>query len=180
MRVIAGEAGGRKLKSGQGIKARPTTDMVKEALFNALGERVIDAVFLDLYAGFGGIGIEALSRGAARAVFVEQDLKHLAIIKENLALTKLGEGSQVIRGDVLKVLPTLTEGFDIIYVDPPYESGLYESTLERLMERPLLHPNGVLILEHSKVSVPKIPETFELLRAKTYGETGLTILGLKG
>lgn len=180
MRVIAGEAGGRKLKSGQGTKARPTTDMVKEALFNTLANRVVDAIWLDLFAGFGGIGIEALSRGAKKVVFVEQDPKHLAIIKENLALTQLQERAQLVRGDVLKIVPTLSDVYDVIYIDPPYESGLYEPTLELVLAKSLLHPNGVLILEHNKALTPQIPETFEVLRAKTYGETGLTILGLKG
>lgn len=180
MRVIAGEAGGRKLKSGQGTKARPTTDMVKEALFNTLGNRVIDATCLDLFAGFGGVGIEALSRGATKVVFVEQDPKHVAMIKENLVLTKLNERAQVVRGDVIKVLATLHGSFDVIYIDPPYESGLYESTMELVLGKSLLHSNGVLILEHNKALIPQIPEAFEILRSKTYGETGLTILGLKG
>lgn len=180
MRVIAGEARGRKLKSGKGTKARPTTDMVKEALFNNLGARVPDSNFLDLFAGFGGIGIEALSRGATKAVFVEEDSKHVAIIKENLEMTKLDEWATVLKGDVIKVLQTLNEKFDIIFVDPPYESGLYEKTLEMVQARSLLHPDGVLILEHNTGLPPVIPDYFEVIKTKTYGETVLTIIGLKG
>lgn len=180
MRVIAGEAGGRKLKSGKGTKARPTTDMVKEALFNNLGNRVIDANFLDLYAGFGGIGIEALSRGATRAVFVEQDPKHLAIIKENLTLTGFMEQAEVLRGDVVKVLTTLCGTFDLVFVDPPYESGLYEETLNLIYAKSLLHPDGIIICEHNSGLPPIIPDCFESIKQKKYGETGLTLLVLKG
>lgn len=176
MRVIAGEARGRNLKSGKGTKARPTTDMVKGAIFNTLADRIIDARFLDLFAGFGGIGIEALSRGAERVVFVEQDPKHLAIIKENLALTRLADRAEVLRGDVVKVLAALTGEFDVIFVDPPYEAGLYEKTLEQIQMKSLLHPDGVLVVEHHSELPPQFPDYFEPIKSKSYGETTLTYL----
>ena len=179
MRVIAGEAGGRNLKSGKGTKARPTTDLVKGAIFNTLADRVLDAKFLDLFAGFGGVGIEALSRGAERVIFVEQDPKHLVIIKENLALTRLAERAEVLRGDALKVLPSLKQQFDLIFVDPPYEAGLYEKVLESILTNSLLAENGVLILEHHTELPPQISEEYEVIKSKTYGETTLIYLWLK-
>ncbi|AZR72869.1 16S rRNA (guanine(966)-N(2))-methyltransferase RsmD [Anoxybacter fermentans] len=179
MRVIAGEARGRKLKSGKGLKARPTTDRVKEALFSILGNYVIDANFLDLFAGFGGIGIEAISRGAKKAVFIELNPKHLKIIKENLTLTRFNDRAEVICGDVLKVLPKLNNSFDIIYLDPPYEAGLYEKTLKIIYEKNLIQKDGIIVCEHNTELPPKLPDHFKLLKYKSYGNIGLTFIGVK-
>lgn len=178
MRVIAGLARGRKLKSGKGDKARPTTDRVKESLFNILLNLTVNADILDLFAGFGGIGIEAISRGANSVVFVEQDSKHVKIIMENLELTGLSESAQVVRGDVLKAIPRLDQKFDIIYLDPPYTAGLYEQTLNLLLEHNLLKRKGIIICEHSANQHIQYTKDFELLKYKSYGETGLTFLAV--
>ncbi len=179
MRVIAGDARGRKLKSGKGLKARPTSDRVKEALFNIISEYVIDADFLDLFAGFGGIGIEALSRSAKQVVFVEQDSKHVQIIKENINLVNFEDKAKVIRGDVLKILAAIDQNFDIIYLDPPYQAGLYEGVLSLILEQDLIKKNGIIICEHDTNLPPQIPDSLEVLKCKSYGSISLTFIGIK-
>lgn len=177
MRVIAGIAKGRKLKSGKGLKARPTSDRIKESLFNMISPSLPGAVFLDLFSGFGGIGIEAISRGAQKVFFVEQDRKHLKIITENLHLTKFEDYAQVISGDVLHVLPKLRLCFDIIYLDPPYmETSLYEKTIEIIDQYRLLKQTGIIICEHDQELPGKIFSLFSVIQEKRYGDIRLTFL----
>ncbi|MDO5702981.1 MAG: 16S rRNA (guanine(966)-N(2))-methyltransferase RsmD, partial [Lachnospiraceae bacterium] len=126
MRVIAGSARSMPLRTIKGMDVRPTTDRTKETLFNILQTRVPDCRFLDLFAGSGSIGIEALSRGAGHAVFVEKDRRVRKLIEENLVFTKLMDRARVIGGDVSAVLPQLEGGepFDIIFMDPPFLKDL--------------------------------------------------------
>ena len=134
MRVIAGKARRLNLKTIPGTDTRPTTDRIKETLFNILQPELPDCRFLDLFSGSGGIGIEALSRGAEYAVFVEKNPKAAACIKENLAFTKLAEGGKLLNMDVLQALRSL-EGkgaFDIIFMDPPYNQELERQVLADL------------------------------------------------
>ena len=180
MRVIAGEAGGRRLKSGKGREARPTGDRVKEALYNILGNYVFEANILDLYAGFGGIGIEAISRGAKKAIFVEKNRRHTKIIEENLDLTRYNDKARVIKGDVLKTLPHLSDQFDIIFLDPPYaELELYQTTLDLILEHNLIKEDGIVVFEADSKKSPEIPQGYEVLKEKNYGDTSLTFLGVK-
>lgn len=136
MRVIAGKAKGRKLYSVRGPGTRPITDRAKSALFSILGADVLDSVFLDLFAGTGQVGIEALSRGARRAVFVE--LGHAAIrtIYANLRLTGLEDAAEVVRGDVFQYLAREPIGFDYIYIAPPQYRELWIQTLTQIDARP--------------------------------------------
>lgn len=137
MRVITGKAKGHSLKSVPGDITRPITDRAKCALFSIIGNRVIGSRFLDLFAGTGQVGIEALSRGAVEAVFVERARMALRTIRDNLAHTKLEEGAQVIRGDVFDFLHQEDRGpFDYIYVAPPQYEELWVKTLRMLDERP--------------------------------------------
>ena len=136
MRVIAGKARRLNLKTIPGIDTRPTTDRIKETLFNILQPELLECRFLDLFSGSGGIGIEALSRGASYAVFVEKNPKAAACIRENLAFTKLAEDGKLLNMDVLQALRSL-EGkgvFDIIFMDPPYNNELERQVLEYLKE----------------------------------------------
>jgi len=135
MRVIAGKAKGRKLKSVPGGGTRPITDRAKAALFNILGEDVIGSRFLDLFAGTGQVGIEALSRGAAEAVFVERGAAALRTIRENLAHTGLAEQARVVRADVFEYLRREPEPFDYVYIAPPQYRGLWAATLRMLDSR---------------------------------------------
>src|SRR5882762_2275106 len=175
MRVIAGSAGGIHLTVPQrGV--RPTMDRVKAAIFSSLADQVIDAPILDLFAGSGGLGIEALSRGAASVLFVEEDRESIAAIEKNLAKTKLR--GRVRQQDVFEFLrrSSFAEKFRIIFADPPYEktkSG--ERFTEKLLADKrlpqLLEPDGVFVLE--KQPGEKLPETasWTAVRARTYGAT---------
>ena len=152
MRVIAGSARRTQLKTLEGMDTRPTTDRIKETLFNMIAPYLYDSIFLDLFAGSGGIGIEALSRGAMEAVFVEQNPKAAEIIRENLKATKLEEQALVMNCDALSALKRL-EGkyrFDYIFMDPPYNHELEKSVLTYLAESSLLAEEGIIIVEASK------------------------------
>ena len=149
MRVIAGSARRLLLKTVEGMETRPTTDRIKETLFNMLQNDLYGARFLDLFAGSGAIGIEALSRGAKEAVFVEKNPKAAACIKENLAFTKLAEGGKLLNMDVLQALHSL-EGkgaFDIIFMDPPYNKELERQVLEYLQDSTVADENTLIIVE---------------------------------
>ncbi len=149
MRVIAGSARSLQLKAPAGMRTRPTTDKIRETLFNILQPDLYDSLFLDLFAGSGSIGIEALSRGARRAVFVEKNPEAVSCIKENLAHTHLAERAEVLACDVRKALSGL-EGkirFDIIFMDPPYHDGAEKRVLEYLSGSSLLQDGGVIIIE---------------------------------
>ena len=147
MRVIAGKARSLPLKTLPTKDVRPTTDKTKETLFNILMPLLPGCSFLDLFAGSGGIGIEALSRGAKKAVFVEQDAKACAVIKDNLHFTKLDRDAELIRGDVLRALPSLAAKgpFDIIFMDPPFDHELEKEVLMRLADFPLLKEDGTIV-----------------------------------
>lgn len=132
MRVIAGKAKGRKLQAVPGPGTRPMTDRAKSALFSILGDDVVDASLLDLFAGTGQVGIEALSRGAARAVFVELGHSALRVIHSNLALTGLAAQAEVVRDDVFHYLAAPPRPFDYIYIAPPQYRGLWIQTLQVL------------------------------------------------
>jgi 16S rRNA (guanine966-N2)-methyltransferase len=180
MRVIAGSAGGIQLTVPRhGV--RPTMDRVKAAIFSSLADQVIGAPILDLFAGSGGLGIEALSRGAASVLFVEEDRQSIAAIEKNLAKTKLS--GRVRQQDVFEFLrhSSLAEKFRIIFADPPYEkTKAGERFTERLLANAalaqLLEPGGVFVLE--KRPAERVPDTelWNVIRAKTYGATEVLFL----
>lgn len=151
MRVIAGTAKRLQLKTVEGMETRPTTDRIKETLFNMISEYLADSNFLDLFSGSGAIGIEALSRGAACAVFVEQGKKAMECIRENLKFTKLNDKAELYEMDVLNALSRL-EGrkqFDYIFMDPPYNQLHEKRVLEYLSNSTLLSADGIIIVEAS-------------------------------
>ena len=172
MRVIAGKARHLALKTVPGMETRPTTDRIKETLFNILQQSVPDCIFLDLFSGSGGIGIEALSRGAQAAVFVEKNPKACACIRENLAFTKLKEHGTLLNMDVLSALRSLEgrQRFDLIFMDPPYRQGLERMVLEYLQGSRILDDQTVVIIEADlETDFSYVEELgFELLRAKEY------------
>ncbi|MCD8120170.1 MAG: 16S rRNA (guanine(966)-N(2))-methyltransferase RsmD [Lachnospiraceae bacterium] len=150
MRVIAGSAKRTQLITPKGMETRPTTDRIKETLFNILSPCLWEARFLDLFAGSGGIGIEALSRGAAEAVFVDQNRESVSCIRENLRRTHLEDRAQVLGTSVNRAVSGLSaEGhsFDLIFMDPPYRKGLEIASLKLLRDTCLLHGDTLLILE---------------------------------
>lgn len=177
MRVIAGVAKGRRLRVPKRKGVRPTSEYLREALFDILGSSVHGVRFLDLYAGSGAVGIEALSRGAAEVVFLEQDPACLQVLRANVAMTGLQE-RRVVAGDVLRALPRLVrqrEHFDIIFVDPPYETDLAMRTLDALASGDLLRPRGVVIVEHfAKDPLPQDIGMLGRVREKAHGQTVLS------
>lgn len=153
MRVIAGSARRLLLKTVEGLDTRPTTDRIKETLFNVLQNDVPGCMFLDLFSGSGAIGIEALSRGASLAVLIEKNPKAAACIRENLEHTRLADRALVMERDVLEGLRRL-EGrnyrFDIIFMDPPYGKGLEKQVLSYLAGSPMVTPDTLVIVEAAK------------------------------
>jgi 16S rRNA (guanine966-N2)-methyltransferase len=174
LRVIAGAAKGRKLKMPPGEGTRPVMDRVKEAVFNILGEDVIEATFLDLFAGSGSVGIEALSRGAARATFVENNAVAVRTIQANLTTTGLMPQARVVRSDVFIYLHNdPREGFDCIYIAPPQYHSLWAKTLQALDERPgWVNPDGTAIVQIDPHEFSELPlQHFALADRRKYGNT---------
>ncbi len=173
MRVIAGTARSLPLKTVPGNKTRPTTDRIKETLFNMIAPRIPDCRFLDLFAGSGGIGIEALSRGASSAVFVEQDRAALQIIRQNLHFTHMEDRAKVIPSEVVRaVLSMETEDvFDVIFMDPPYDHELERKVLEALGGSSLIDEHTLIIIEASgNTDFSYLQELgYEMQRDKRYG-----------
>jgi len=183
MRVIAGSAGGRRLAAPKGNRVRPTADRVKEALFSMLLSRLgsLDGIdVLDLFAGTGNLGIEALSRGAGTAVFVDSHRQSQDIIRANLALTGLSARSSLLPVDALTALKRLSREqrlFDIIFMDPPYhELDLIQEVLGELSRSRLISEQGIVILESNGKMVPALPENLTLLETRLYGDTAIHIL----
>ncbi len=172
MRVIAGSAKRLQLKTIEGMDTRPTTDRIKETLFNMISGYIADSNFLDLFSGSGAIGIEALSRGAAHAVFVEQSKKAMKCIKENLHYTKLFDRADLYEADVINALNRLEnkETFDYIFIDPPYDQLLEKKVLEYLSTSSLLSEDGIIIVEASlETNFSYVDELgFVLLKEKEY------------
>ena len=147
MRVVAGKARGTVLKTPDGMQTRPTADRVKEAMFSVIQFDIPGAKVLDLFGGTGQLGIEALSRGAASAVFVDQSDRACRLIKENLAKTKLDTVSKIIKNDYANYLQTTRETFDIILLDPPYAEIFLENCLKLITEIDILHSGGIIVCE---------------------------------
>ena len=180
MRVIGGSAGGRRLKVPRGVHVRPTADRVKESLFNVLGQTGEGLRVLDLFAGSGALGIEALSRGASEAVFVERDFRCIPVIRQNLKSCGLEERANVIRAEVLRFLSRrrADQEFQIIFADPPYERGLARACLERVEVKGWLTPTGRMAVEHSRrEEIPKRLNRMLLLDFRAYGDTRISIYG---
>ena len=179
MRVIAGIFRSRQLKGKPPEGTRPTSDKLRETVFNVLGPGVQDATFLDGFAGMGGIGIEALSRGASRVYFVDRSRKACAIIRENLQSLQVTEGVRVLEATMDRSLDLFErEGvvFDIVFLDPPYErEALYTDSLLDFGKRPLLAENGLLIMEHSRrVVLPEVAGKLRKYRQLTQGDSTLS------
>ena len=173
MRVISGAAKGRNLKPVPDETTRPITDRVKEALFNILGADIVDAQVLDLFGGTGGVGIEALSRGAARSVFVEKNRKALETIKDNLATTHLSDHAEVVRGDAFTYLAGPPWPFHYIYVAPPQYQRLWIQALQAIDAQPdWLADDGEIIVQIHPKEYEAVPLThFEPLDERKYGST---------
>ncbi|MGB9742978.1 MAG: 16S rRNA (guanine(966)-N(2))-methyltransferase RsmD [candidate division WOR-3 bacterium] len=168
MRICAGALKGRRLvypKTG----IRPTKDITRQAIFNVLGIAVRGARVCDLFAGGGALGIEALSRGAVAAVFVEKSILVIRCLKENLAGLK---NVRIIKGDVFRVVPKLAgASFDIVFADPPYHQGLASRTVAAVARYQLVKPEGWLVVEHSRTDRLPVPEHWQSVKTRVYGES---------
>lgn len=176
MRVITGSARGRRLNELKGYDTRPTTDKVKEGIFSAIQFEVEGARVLDLFAGTGQLGIEALSRGAASAVFVDQRTDAVKLIRENLALTKLAEGAQVVCGESMAYLNGLRQSFDLILLDPPYEGDLLERAIAHIARFDILARDGIMIAESPvDKTLPVLAAPYRVAREYRYGKIKVTL-----
>lgn len=179
MRVIAGSAKGRKLVTRDSMETRPTTDRLKESLFAMIQFEVPGARFLDLFAGSGGIGIEALSRGAASAVFVEGSPVAAGCVRKNIQTAGFADRAELLRVDVfqaIRLLKERKERFDILFMDPPYEKGYEQRVLDALMQNDILSPEGLIVVESSSQTPIVPPERLEVEKIKEYKVTKFTFL----
>ena len=179
MRISAGEQRGRRLRSAKGRITRPTSDLLRQALFNVLKDRILEARLLDLYAGTGSVGLEALSRGGARVTFVERDRRAVEALRGNLASLGLTSRARIVVGDVLLSLKRFRaagETFDCIFLDPPYTGVLAARSIEVLADGALLGDNGILVVQAFHKSA--LPEKAGVLRRawhRRYGESSLAL-----
>lgn len=181
MRVVGGSDRGRRLRAPRGRRTRPTADRMRVALFDILGPAVAGMRVLDLFAGTGAVGIEALSRGATRAVFVERDRDALRALRANLATLRLGrEQARVVAGDAVAVLPVLEASeapFDLIFLDPPYAGELAARALAALARSALVHPGTRVVVQHSGRTPLPVPAGLRAAREpRRFGDTALTFL----
>ena len=183
MRVVAGEYGGRRLKAVPGMKTRPTTDKVKEAMFNIIGPYLEGGQVLDLFAGSGGLSIEAVSRGADHATLVDLQYQAIKTIHENLSVTKEEDKFTVLKGDAYKMLNKLAkqeQGFDYVFLDPPYKKQQILELMEQLKKLGLLNTDALIICETDQVAdLPEELADFELIKKADYGITELTFYRYK-
>ncbi|MBM7615836.1 16S rRNA (guanine(966)-N(2))-methyltransferase RsmD [Alkaliphilus hydrothermalis] len=184
MRVISGKARGHRLKPPQGMDVRPTSDRVKESIFNIIQNYIIDSTVVDLFAGTGNLGIESLSRGAQRAYFVDQSRKSVETIKYNLEKTRLISSAEIISSDIssgIKRIAHKKVQADLIFMDPPYGKGLINSTLSLIVSTNLLKPSGLIVVEHDKNDEEILVDTEELtcIRKNNYGNTSISFYQLR-
>ena len=176
MRVITGTARGRRLKELKGTETRPTSDQVKESLFNILQFDVEGRRVLDLFGGTGQLGIEALSRGAVHATFVDSRREAVSLIRDNLALCDMKDRSTCVTGDALSYLSSLRERFDLIFLDPPYDGDLLEKAISHIARFDILAPYGIMVAESRfDKLLPALSAPYALCRDYRYGRIKLTV-----
>jgi len=179
MRVIAGIAKGRSLKSITGDNTRPTTDKVKEALFSILTPYLNEGLVLDLFAGTGGLGIEALSRGMSKAIFIDHNKNSIEAVVHNINHCNFADRAEVYRNDAqraLKVLKKREIRFDLIFIDPPYKQESYVKLIDYLGEHRMVNDKGVIVAEHdARLELPNSISSFFKIKHAVYGTIGLTI-----
>ena len=176
LRVVAGDFGGRPLKTLEGKTTRPTTDKVKGAIFNMIGPFFDGGRVLDLFSGSGSLAIEAISRGMSSAVLVEKDRRAQAVIQENIKMTKSEEQFQLLKMDAARALTQLTGQFDLVLLDPPYAKEQIVANITQLEEQGLLSEEVMLVCETDKgVDLPEEVSNFGIWKQKTYGISKVTV-----
>lgn len=184
MRIVAGEYGGRRLKAVPGMKTRPTTDKVKESMFNIIGPYFDGGMSLDLFAGSGGLSIEAVSRGIEHAVLIDRQYQAIKTINENVAITKHPEKFTVKKGDSNKVIKALSKQglkFNLVFFDPPYKEQKIVEMMQELVELELLENEALIVCETDQVAgLPEDFEDYQFLKSSDYGITHLTFYRYHG
>jgi 16S rRNA (guanine966-N2)-methyltransferase len=196
LRIIAGEHKGRRLAPIRGLSIRPTADRIRESVFSILGADVENAVVLDLFAGTGALGLEALSRGAATAYFIDNDSRALSVVKKSIGMMNLGKRAQTIQWDIARNLDCIRRGgpsrpcrfsgdsggsggsgFDLVFIDPPYNRNLIGKTLAHLNQGDILSLDATIILEHSRTElIPDDGSGYPVVDQRTYGRTCISFL----
>lgn len=179
MRVVAGDRKGMPLKAVAGNTTRPTTDKVKESIFNIIGPFFDGGIAVDLFAGSGGLGIETLSRGAAHALFIEKDSGAYATLRENIKKCRYEDVTEVFRTDAMRAVKALLKrdiSIDYLFVDPPYHKKEYYDLVETLVEGGKLSENAIILCEHSReVDLPENYGVYKRIRKELYGSTIISI-----
>ena len=179
LRVISGSARSLKLDSLPGLSTRPTLDKVKQAIFNMLFDKTYDAAVIDLFAGSGAMGIESLSRGARHCTFVDVEKNAIDIINKNITKAKFNSQSTVIKNDFVSFLNSCRQKFDIVFLDPPYESDFIVNALNLFKQKDLLNEQAVVIAESSRENVPCFSDDYDIIRQKFYGTVCVSLLEAK-
>lgn len=175
MRVITGSARGKKLKSPDGMNTRPTTDRVKESVFNIIQSYLPAEKVLDLFAGSGAMGIEALSRGSRYAVFADTDSAAINVIKQNLEGCRFSEKAQVLKLDAEEYLSRCQEKFDIIFLDPPYNCGYLNKVIKKLLSLDILTENGIIVAESEFGGESVELDSVDCIKTAKYGKTVVSV-----
>jgi len=179
VRIIGGKFKRRPLKNPHGKDIRPTTDKQREALYNIISDKIIDARVLDLFAGTGAMGIEALSRGASFVVFIDNAKKSLRLIQENIKNFKVESYSQVIKWNISKNLSCLKDQlFDLVFLDPPYHHTYIQTTLSHLQKAQCLNEETIIVAEHDIKDKIIIPDGLKLYDFRKYGRSQFSFFGL--
>jgi len=180
MRIISGRLRGRKLHTFSGSQIRPTSDRMREAIFNILSKRLQDAVVLDLFAGTGALGIEALSRGAHSVLFVDKDSRSIQLIKKNIETCDILEETRIVRWNIVDSLNCLNASrsfFTLVFMDPPYNRGMIQPTLNHLHDSGILQPSACIVIEHSGHEIlPRDMTPFQLEDQRKYGKNLVSFL----
>lgn len=179
MRVISGSQKGRILKAVPGKNTRPTTDKVKEAIFNMIGPYFNGGYGLDLFAGSGGLGIEGLSRGLDKVIFIDSDYKAIRTIKENVNICRFESMAEIYKNDWKRALRVMIQRrlkFDVIWMDPPYKKDVYTTILKEISNHQLLNNSGIIVCEHAKENIlPEKVESLEKIRTEHYGTISISL-----
>ena len=176
MRIIAGELKGRRLKTPYDDRVRPTTDKVKEAVFSMISPYLYDSVAVDLFAGTGNLGLEAISRGARRVYFADKDRRSIALVRENTAYCRVEDRSVILWSDYRDALLKIEDPVDIIFLDPPYGSGFLEDALEMIASCGILSDGGIVVAEYAVGE--ELPDSFgalSVIKKKKYGKIGISV-----
>ena len=181
MRVISGIRRGKKLIGFEGDAVRPTTDRVKESIFNLIAPYVSSAVVLDLFGGSGALSCEALSRGAEKAVIVDFDNKSIDIIKKNVSMLDFNDRCSIMLSDAFSYLDSVSakDKFDIIFLDPPYNKGFIEPVLKKISDRGLLSEDGIIVLESDTTDMHDDIDGLSIEKQRKYGRTYITVYKIK-